>query len=313
MSSSSFTPRASTQSLLAVTLATLWAIVLFLGAMCVVQPRWLVDLSRPGKVAESRQLKEYGDRYLQLARREPDRRRVAELLAPAVTNYLKALEVRPDYVDARINLCLAEVIANRDTAAAIATLEELLAEDGDRTSDIEFNLAQLHAQQGEPEAALEHLAAAEQAGMAREEVVKLRAQLHLQRGEVAQARAAFEAALREQNRLDRSYLAMVRRTLEIRGDDPVHGPVLRQILAGGVSPADLARYDLELLRREREHDPEIAKTHNQLGALKANAGELSAAAEHFRHSLRIWPGNPDAARLLPRLEAELRRLDEEQR
>ena len=65
---------------------------------------------------------------------------------------------------------------------------------------------------------------------------------------------------------------------------------------------DLARYDLEIVRRMQESDPEIAKTHNHLGLIHARLGNTGEAIKQFQRSLQIWPDNVDAKRNLQLLK-----------
>jgi Flp pilus assembly protein TadD len=83
-------------------------------------------------------------------------------------------------------------------------------------------------------------------------------------------------------------------------------------LAKGWGPAAAERFDLQILRRAQATDRRVAVVHNHLGWALIQLERFADAAGHFRESLKIWPGNPNAAnnlRVLDRMVADRRAQD----
>ena len=108
------------------------------------------------------------------------------------------------------------------------------------------------------------------------------------------ARLAFETTLQLQTDPSAPYVSMIQRNLALWENDSEHLPILEAMLSNSTDTDRLSDYDVETIRKVNNSDPEVAKTHNHLGAIHASMGNLDKAIDHFQQSQRIWPGNVDA-------------------
>ena len=87
---------------------------------------------------------------------------------------------------------------------------------------------------------------------------------------------------------------MIRRNLPLWKEDGEHLTILEAMLHETADAGSLSDYDIETIVEIANSNPEVAKTHNHLGAIYASIGDIDKAIDHFQQSQRIWPGNVDA-------------------
>lgn len=269
-----------------------WLVLMSFGVVAYLNPPWLQTLSRSGVVVESRDYKNLGDDAL---------RRGQYWLA--IPQYRKALEVKPDLGGALINLAIAYIKAG-DGARGAQLLGDALPTETRRSlkGAICYNLGEWYEAQQRPQEALAYYQQAADCSIERDKIYRKLGSLYLALGQLPQAQAAFEQTLAAQSDPSLSYEYMLYRSLDIFENNPIHLAAIEEQLTRGISAPDLDRYDLDVIRQMQQHDPEIAKTHNHLGVICAQLGNLQQAHEHFQKSLEIWPGNPDAKKNLHLLQ-----------
>jgi tetratricopeptide (TPR) repeat protein len=266
----------------------LWLGIAVFGVICGVNPPWLQALSAPGREVEARVQKRHGDEFL----------RQGNPWA-AIACYDAALAIVPDKADARVNLAVARLQTGA-SAVGIALLEDVAATTANpRLREFaSYQLAQAYQRQQDFSRAIACYENAIGFAVPQNVVYRELGTIHMQQGRFAEAHRAFERALAAQQDVTLPYKYMLYSTIDMDAagaDVPDH---VRAELDGVMDDAVLARYDFEILRQMQQHDPEIAKTHNRLGALCLRLGEPTAAQRHFQDSLRIWPDNRVAARHL---------------
>jgi len=294
--SSSTIPAEPTRGRAVVTsgLLALWLLLMAFGAVSAWQPPWFVALSNPGKQTEAGTCKHFGDTHLQ--QREYDR---------AIANYSRALEITPNDTTVLMNLAVA-CAHSGDPAAAARILTDLLADNPRENvrQFISYYLGQLHEQAGQPTEAIAHYQQAIGFTVEQDEVYQRLATLYRRAGREADARDAYERALTSQWNPTLQYKYMLQRVADTYRDDPTHGSAITAALDRDLGPDDLARYDLEIIRQLRAHDPEVAKTHHNIAVLCERVGDRPAAIEHFEQSLKIWPDNQLAKQKLASLKQQ---------
>jgi len=267
-----------------------WLALMSFGAVSALDPPWLQDLTRGGRVMEARDCKTAGDAQLHQG-----------LYSLAAAQYVEALRIQPDNLGARVNLAIAYSKAGL-AEKAIATLEEALAQaDGmTRTGVIHVNLADLYREQGHTAEAIEHYQLAIGDDVEQDLVYRKLGTLHLVEQRLEPALAAFQKALECQCDVRLTYRYMLRRNLEKFADHPEQRTAIERQLEQ-IDTVELTPYDLEIVRQVQRSDRNIAKTHNHLGLIHYRLGHRDEAIAHFESSLEIWPGNTDATRYLQAL------------
>ncbi len=267
-------------------LLVIWLILISFAAVSTLNPEWLQELSRLGIEAESRDYKNFGDDLLSQGN-----------YRLALAQYQRAIEIKPDYADAMVNMAIAYGRAG-DEARAIHLLERALHSEDSDDGVVYYTLAEISEKQNKIDEAIRYCQKALDSGAEEHMIYRKLGTLYFTAKEYEKAREAFKNSLAGQTDLCFSYKRMLNASLSDYKDDSTHLPIIEDELAGDIDPADLAAYDLEIIRRVQQSDPEIAKTHNHLGVIYAIQGDITQATEHFQKSLEIWPGNTDALKNL---------------
>jgi len=164
---------------------------------------------------------------------------------------------------------------------------------------IEFNRGELLERRGETEAAIRQYEKVAGSIYVDHDLLNRKlGLLHLQAKRYDDALASFRSTLAAQTDLTLPYKEMLWRGLDTYEGDTINLPLIEAQLAQGITLDDLAVYDLRIIREVQSSDREIAKTHNHLGYIQVQRKDYVAAADHYRRSLAIWPGNSDAQRAL---------------
>ncbi|MBM3324590.1 MAG: tetratricopeptide repeat protein [Calditrichaeota bacterium] len=264
----------------------LWVFLFTFGAITIVNPKWLQELSRPGIKSEAQSRKDYGDNYLR-----------ANNYPAAIANYRKALEIRPGFIAASVNLAITYSRAG-DDARAEGILKDALRFESGQKGVVYYNLGELYERQKKRDEAIRCYQRALETGSQRDLIYRKLGTVYLAAEQYDLAREAFERALASQLDVTTSYWRMLQSGVEMFEDDTVNLPIIKATLARGIREEDLIMYDLTIIRSLQQRDPEIAKTHNFLGFVYTRLGDNNKAIEHFEESLKIWPGNADAKKNL---------------
>lgn len=267
-------------------LVVLWSILVSFGAISVVNPKWLQDLSRSGAKVESRWYRDYGDNYLRDGK-----------YRLAIAQYQRALEIKPDNVAAIINQAIAYSRAGYgDRAEKI--LKDALKIETYQKGVIYYNLAEMLEKQGKEDEAIHYYRQAIDFELEPDFIYRKLGTLYLGAEQYEEAQEAFQMALASQVDLASSYQNMLRNSIAVFEDDTTNLRIIKEQLAQNIRTEDLTDYDPEVIRLMEQRDPRIAKIHNLLGFTCARLGDIDGAIEHFEQSLQIWPGNRDAKKNL---------------
>ena len=281
-----------------------------------VQPRWLQDLGRAGRRVESSDFASFGDRMLREGK-----------YLEAIAQYQRSLEIRPDQARVQAHLAIAWINVGAEEKG-----EEMLRDALEKAPSepfkgtVYYNLGKGFEKRGEIEEAIAYYRQAlrlyaepdkvyrklgslyldlakrrvkEARGLAGQELEEAR---KLAGRDLEQARLALEEALASQLDPCLSYNKMLHQALDSFAEQPEHLATIEEQLTRGIRVEDLARYDVEIIDRVQQSDPEVARTHNYLGSIYGQLSQFTKVKEHFEESLRIWPGNDDAVRNLQLLE-----------
>jgi len=273
-------------------LLMIWLLLMSFGAVCYMNPRWLQDLSRPGIAVEARDYKNLGDDQLRQGN-----------YGLAAAQYLESLKIKPDQPSVLVNLAITYGKVG-NVAHGCEVLKDALQTAGSRSrkGTIRYNLGELLAKQGKTDEAIHFYQQAIGFDVEQDLVYRSLGSLYLAAGRLNEAQTAFEMTLASQLDVTLPYQYMLYAAIEGHQDNTTHLSIIEEQLARSVRADDLARYDLEIVRRMQESDPEIAKTHNHLGLIHARLGNTGEAIKQFQRSLQIWPDNVDAKRNLQLLK-----------
>ena len=243
------------------------------AVISLINPVWLQQLSSPGKVVESRDFKEHGDNLMR-----------DNNVSLALAQYVRSLEIRPDYADAMVNLGIAYRQIGKWDLAEQWIRRSLASPDGD-AAIAHFQLASFEAKRGRYDEAIERCQAALERGLEPTSVWRRQGEICITAGRWGQAKEAYEMALAWDRNETTLYRNMLYRDLPRATADS-----LSELL----TPEQLAPYDLTFIRFMQQHDQEISRTCNDLGICYLNLGDTLRAVERMREALDIWPDNVTA-------------------
>lgn len=272
-----------------------WGVLVAFGLVSLASPHWLESLSRRGRTTEAHMGRFYGDNAFQKGD-----------FARAVAEYRRAADILPDDVDLQVYLGAAyvnigDLAQGRDALARAVGLHPTPR----LRQVIELYQGDIAAREKRHDEALAHYEQAVGSAIRADLALQRIATLHVENEDFARARDIFAQVLTIKTDLHRPYDDMIDRTRESAESDSAAAAWMRSAGARPLTQTDWARFDTTTIRRQLDHDREIAKTHNHLGFIEYRLGDLPAARRHFERSLQIWPGNQDAARNLRVLDAKL--------
>lgn len=267
-------------------LVVIWVFLISFALISSREPDWLRRMSKYGRTGEANTLVGYGDNLL-----------MQKNYRAAIAQYQQAIKIKPDHTGALVNLAIAySMTGNGDKGMQV--LESALASAGMQKGTIYFNMADIQRRQGKYDQAIENYKKAIGTEVEQDLVFQRLGSLYLEIGNLEEARLALEKNLEIQYDLSTPFVKMLYRSLPSFEDKPDDESIIKELLARGVSAADLNNFSTEIIESLNSRNPEIAKVHNHLGFIYARLNNIPAAAEHFQKSLAIWPDNPDAAKNL---------------
>jgi protein O-GlcNAc transferase len=276
------------QTIITAALCFLWLVLMVFGSVTYLGPEWLQELSDPGKRVEATILKSYGDNFY----RQGD-------YGMAAGQYQGALERNPNLFDARLNLALSLDKLGR-TQEATATLNNMLKrETSQREKEtIYHNLGAIAARQGKTDEAIAYLEQAVAVSFDQRPLLVKLGSLYLEAGQFERARATLEKALASRLDVTLPYRSMLRAALDDYEHDEVYLAAIEERLSHDIGEEQLARYDLQTIRRMQESDTEIAEIHKNLAYICMRSGKKDEAISHMQKVLEIVPDHEGAQKIL---------------
>ena len=226
----------------------------------------------------------------------------------AIAQYLAALKVRPDYVDARFNLGVALASLGRLDDAVVVYRQVLELEP--KFADAHNNLGVVLADLGQTDEAIAHYREALEIepdlvsaynnlgnvlanrGLVDEAIAEYRQALKIN-SDYAEAHNNLGAALLRREAVDEA-IVHFEKALAIRPDyAEVHNNLGAVLERHGKLDEAIIHF-----QRALEINPDYAEAHNNLGVVLGKQGRIAEAIPHFRRALEINPNNEDARRNL---------------
>ncbi len=264
------------------------------AAVSIYNPVWLQEVSRPGRNVEARDFREHGDNKL--------RERNYRL---AISQFQRAVQIKPDYSEAMLHMGLAYSMLG-DLTQAEQWMRKALAQSKSDAPLIQFQLAELLSKAQRYEEAARHYRAAINAGFATPEAYARLAFAYSASERWAEARPIYETALLNYRDVAQSYRSMLITTLTSADADSSSKTAAQTALERGIRDQDIAPYDLDLIRVLQNTDPDISRSCHDLGVACLHLGDTTRALELFQESLQIWPANTQAQNNLTALRGMIR-------
>ncbi len=283
------TKKLQSGAIISYAIASLWASLIIFGMISIANPPWLAKISTHGRDIEALTLKNYGDLFMREGKYNL-----------AAIQYEYALKIKPDYIDAIVNLGIAFARMGLNKKA-ISTLKNALTKNPAKAYVIQYNLAEIYLASGDLGSAIKYYAmAAETAPFPILSYYKI-GRIYLNAGDWDSAIRAFQLALNNKLDMKNSYTGMLKDNLGSYSGKPEIEKAISSALERGISESELERYDRVVFEEVLRHERGLSEIHNFIGYAYAMKENFSKAIEHYRIALDIWHGNVEAQRNLNKL------------
>jgi tetratricopeptide (TPR) repeat protein len=268
-----------------------WCVILT-GAICTwINPSWMQQISRPGRMSEASAHSAAGVQRLRAGDYES-----------AIASFEMALSIYED-IQTRVHLGIAYARAGQFERGQQILRQVLDANPGRFLRGvILFNIGELQFRIPEQRnEAFKSFTEALECGAEPDKVHLRLGQILVTQGKAREALAELEKALHAQLDPAQGYRNMLQRTMEGYSVAPTEEIEFQA--AAGITEQELARYDVKLIKAFQQADnPELSHIYYLLGNLHVAVGELPAARQAFSDAVRVWPKNQDAAAKLERVK-----------
>jgi tetratricopeptide (TPR) repeat protein len=271
-----------------------WLIIVSFGAISAFDPGWLKKAAGLGKEKEAKEFQGFGDYFLH----QKDYLR-------AIAQYEEAIKIKPDDLSIRANMAIAYAKAG-DPTRGLKMLNEALNIENNKRCYVYYNIAEIYKSQNRLNEAIRFYEMAGDYNYNLDLVYYKLGSIYHDSNQNDKAKEAFEKLLAIQTSPLTPYLNMLRGEMLAYENDSTQLKIITELLAQTAGPENLANYDLESITISQRYNRDIARTHNRLGIICFQMGNLEESAEHYRQSLLIWPGNEDAQTNLPKVEQAIK-------
>jgi tetratricopeptide (TPR) repeat protein len=258
-------------------IVSVWAGILIFGALTLIGPDWLEDISDPGKDTEAQSIKNAGDLFLKSNR-----------FNEAIQQYTKALKIVPDFEGAIANLAIAyQKMGSYDKA--ILTFNHLLTLDIKHPNIIYYNLGDIYEKTGQPNKAREsYLSAANSSGFPEKSFAKA-GQIYMEQKDWEKAITYFSLAIDNRKTLENVYKGTLITYRKDYADTSFTFKELDKKIKTNSYISDLSLYDETIFNEQLSHEVELAKAYNNIGYCMTMLEKYKEARKYLEIAINIYP------------------------
>lgn len=272
-----------------------WCAIVVGAVVTWINPPWLQELSRPGRMVDASTSMAAGVQRLR-----------AGDFDGAITSFENSLAILDD-LQTRVHLGIAYAHAGQ-LERGLAMLHAVLDADPPRflRGVTLFNIAELMFRHPEQRAAAANIyQQALECGAEPDKVYRRLGEILIEQGKLREALAALRKSIQAQLDPAQGYRNMLQRGLE--GYNVVPLDQIERDAEAGITEQDLARYDVGIIYAFQQlKNQDLSKTYTLAGTVHAQLGEATEARRAFEQAERTRPESPAAARNVQQLEKILK-------
>jgi tetratricopeptide (TPR) repeat protein len=258
-------------------IVSVWAVILAFGALTLIGPDWLEELSDPGKNSEALSMKDAGDIFLKSNRYNE-----------AVQHYTYALKIVPDLEGAIANLAIAyQKMGMYDKA--IISFNHLLKLDIKHPNIIYYNLGDIYEKTGQPNKAKESYLLAANSSAFPEKSFQKAGQICMDQRDWNQAINYFRLALDNRKSIENTYKGMLITYQKAYADTSFTFKELDRKIKTKSYTSDLTLYDEKIFNDQLSREVDLALVYNNIGYCMTNLGKYKEAREYLETAIKIYP------------------------
>lgn len=263
---------------------SIWGVIIIMGILTLVKPKWLVDISNPGKISEAMTYKTYGDGYLKEGNYNS-----------AISSYMKALDTKPDMVSVQVNLAFA-FYKIKETKRAIDLLNNVLANSTENSYKIYFILAKINESLGNNDLATQYYQKSVVSSDFPYHVYRKLGKKYNSEKRWDDAIAVYKSALDNTiYKMTNSYIGMLKRDLFLYAEQPDIKNKIQEILEQDINKNDFSIYDNDIFVALNDSSKTHSVIYDQIGFAYAMKGQFDSSIVYFNTALKINPENISAS------------------
>jgi tetratricopeptide (TPR) repeat protein len=258
-------------------IVSVWAVLLIFGALTLIGPDWLKEISDPGKDSEALAMKNVGDIYLR-----------SDKFNEAVQHYVYALKIVPDLEGAIANLAITyQKMGSYDKA--ILSFNHLLKLDIKHPNVIYYNLGNIYEKTGQPDKARENYLLAANSSAFPEKSFQKAGQIYMEQKNWEESIKYFRLAIDNRKSIENTYKGMLITCQKDYADTSFTFMELDRKIKTKSYTSDLALYDEQIFNEQLSHEVELAKAYNNIGYCLVMQEKYKEAREYLEIAVNINP------------------------
>jgi tetratricopeptide (TPR) repeat protein len=260
--------------------------------MTLLQPKWLVEASNPGRTEEALSIKEQADDIL--------RKRQFQA---SIKLYEQVLRIDPDLKDAIGNIALAyRELGQYDRALKL--FNGLITKYPEQAHVNYINIAELYLKTGDQLKAAEYYEKSSEVAPEPDYSCFRGAQIFITLEMYNEAKALLLQGMHYRMDLKERYHGMLERDLFVLRDREEAVETIEQQLKIPVDELDMGIYDNYYFEQSLNNDIELAKAYNLLGICNHKTGYRLEAVSNFEKAVQINPKFTEARKNLSELNSK---------
>ncbi|MFH2142038.1 MAG: tetratricopeptide repeat protein [Bacteroidota bacterium] len=264
----------------------IWSILIIFGILTLLQPKWLIELSKPGRKTEVQTRIDKGNEYLFTAYKNKS----TDNYTIAVQNYTEALEIDPLNMDALSNLGVAYLYLNQlDKAKNV--FDKCLEIDTISKYHFYTYLGDYYERKNDIENALSYYLMTEKIHPYPSYPMRKAGLLYFKLNKYNESIDYLNQSIAEELSFKNFYKAQLieARYISLLAKDSANIKTIENELKKNSLDDDLMRYDKYIFEQTSKSNVNIAFAYMYLGEVYLTKSEYASAIENFQHCLQYQP------------------------
>lgn len=266
-------------------LLAIWCLIIIFGVLTLIQPKWLVNLSDPGRIEEARVYLREGNKLMyENGQNSPEK------CEKALFYYQKSLKIDSSIMDTWANIGVVYMILNRLDEAKLI-FEKCLKMDTVYQQRTYIQLGDVYERKGEMDKALEYYLASAEKDPYNPYALRKAGLLCMQLENFDEAVKYLERSAEMEKSFENFYKARLveAKFFALTRNDTTDFKIIDKELQKTDFTADLRRYDKNIFDQTRQTSKNLGYVYMYLGDAYFNKSDYTLAIENYRLSMQYYP------------------------
>lgn len=276
----------TTDRIIRLFLLMIWIILLIFGMVTLIQPKWLKELSKPGRKEEAESYINKGNRILYSANNNNSKESYHE----AIICYREALKIDSLSIEAKANLGVTYLYLN-ELEDAKAIFEECIKKDTSNCYHYNAYLGDYYERKGNKEKAISYYLLSAIANPDPSYPLRKAGLFSIQLNKFEDAIKLINQSISVEKSFEFFYLAPIKaaRHDAIANNDTINLKIVSEELKKSDYSSDLNRYDMLSFDESYKTSKSLGYAYMYLGDAYSGLQDYKAASESYLLSLQYYP------------------------